>query len=119
MLSNDEDADNRTERTWGDIEKRTKYSHVDLIHMIGKIFMIFIRSLYYDPLCACVFYFCSYWVLVKLKNEDSKEKKIARIFSFCELFVGLIDGLFNWLIDWLIDWLISWLIYQIIGWSSD
>jgi len=34
-ISNDEDADNRTERTWGDIEKRTKYSHVDLIHMIG------------------------------------------------------------------------------------
>ena len=36
MYSNDEDADNRTERTWGDTEKRTKYSHVDLIHMIGK-----------------------------------------------------------------------------------
>jgi len=34
-ISNDEDKDNRTERTWGDIEKRTKYSHVDLIHMIG------------------------------------------------------------------------------------
>jgi len=34
-ISNDEDADNRTERTWGDTEKRTKYSHVDLIHMIG------------------------------------------------------------------------------------
>ena len=34
-VSNDEDADNRTERTWGDIEVRKKYSHVDLIHMIG------------------------------------------------------------------------------------
>merc|ERR550517_2476457 len=36
-ISNDEDADNRTERTWGNIEKRTKYSHVDLIHMIGGV----------------------------------------------------------------------------------
>merc|ERR1719367_1566003 len=34
-VSNDEDADNRTERTYGDIEIRKKYSHVDLIHMIG------------------------------------------------------------------------------------
>merc|ERR1719288_278591 len=34
-VSNDEDADNRTERTFGDIEQRKKYSHVDLIHMIG------------------------------------------------------------------------------------
>ena len=34
-VSNDEDADNRTERTWGDITVRKKYSHVDLIHMIG------------------------------------------------------------------------------------
>merc|ERR1711874_453103 len=34
-ISNDEDADNRTERTWGDITVRKKYSHVDLIHMIG------------------------------------------------------------------------------------
>merc|ERR1711963_1391107 len=34
-VSNDEDADNRTERTYGDIEGRKKYSHVDLIHMIG------------------------------------------------------------------------------------
>jgi hypothetical protein len=34
-LSQDEDADNRTERTWGNIELRTRYSHVDLIHMIG------------------------------------------------------------------------------------
>jgi len=34
-VSNDEDADNRTERTWGDVEERKKYSHVDLIHMIG------------------------------------------------------------------------------------
>ena len=31
----DEDADNRTERTHGDVEGRKKYSHVDLIHMIG------------------------------------------------------------------------------------
>ena len=30
-----QDADNRTERTFGDITQRTKYSHVDLIHMIG------------------------------------------------------------------------------------
>merc|ERR1712038_52612 len=34
-VSNDEDADNRTERTWGDVTDRKKYSHVDLIHMIG------------------------------------------------------------------------------------
>merc|ERR1712223_1968155 len=34
-VSNDEDADNRTERTFGDIESQKKYSHVDLIHMIG------------------------------------------------------------------------------------
>jgi len=34
-VSNDEDADNRTERTFGDCESRKKYSHVDLIHMIG------------------------------------------------------------------------------------
>jgi len=34
-VSQDEDADNRTERTWGNIELRTRYSHVDLIHMIG------------------------------------------------------------------------------------
>ena len=34
-VSNDEDADNRTERTWGDVSERKKYSHVDLIHMIG------------------------------------------------------------------------------------
>merc|ERR1712012_581798 len=34
-VSIDEDADNRTERTFGDIEQRKKYSHVDLIHMIG------------------------------------------------------------------------------------
>jgi len=33
--SNNEDADNRTERTFGDITQRKKYSHVDLIHMIG------------------------------------------------------------------------------------
>ena len=33
--SQDEDADNRTERTHGDVEGRKKYSHVDLIHMIG------------------------------------------------------------------------------------
>jgi seryl-tRNA synthetase len=34
-ISNDEDKDNRTERTYGDIKQRKKYSHVDLIHMIG------------------------------------------------------------------------------------
>merc|ERR1739848_413158 len=34
-VSNDEDADNRVERTWGNIEQTGKYSHVDLIHMIG------------------------------------------------------------------------------------
>ena len=34
-ISNDEDADNRTERTWGDVTERKKYSHVDLITMIG------------------------------------------------------------------------------------
>merc|ERR1711974_378540 len=33
----DEDADNRVERTWGDIEGRKKYSHFDLIHMIGGV----------------------------------------------------------------------------------
>ena len=33
-ISNDEDADNRTERTWGDVTERKKYSHVDLITMI-------------------------------------------------------------------------------------
>merc|ERR1711997_1200763 len=38
-VSNDEDADNRTERTFGDIESRKKYSHVDLIHMIGGVDM--------------------------------------------------------------------------------
>ena len=31
----DEDADNRTERTHGDVTGRKRYSHVDLIHMIG------------------------------------------------------------------------------------
>jgi len=36
-ISNDEDKDNRTERTWGDVTVRTKYSHVDLIHMIGGV----------------------------------------------------------------------------------
>ena len=35
-VSNDEDADNRTERTWGDVEMKKKYSHVDLITMIGR-----------------------------------------------------------------------------------
>jgi len=34
-ISNNEDADNRTERTWGDCTATNKYSHVDLIHMIG------------------------------------------------------------------------------------
>merc|ERR1712038_1244903 len=36
-ISNDEDADNRTERTWGDVTERKKYSHVDLITMIGGV----------------------------------------------------------------------------------
>jgi len=36
-VSNDEDKDNRVERTWGDIEGRKKYSHFDLIHMIGGV----------------------------------------------------------------------------------
>eukprot|EP00092_Neocalanus_flemingeri_P016229 GFUD01017572.1.p1 GENE.GFUD01017572.1~~GFUD01017572.1.p1 ORF type:complete len:589 (+),score=191.09 GFUD01017572.1:135-1901(+) len=36
-VSNDEDADNRTERTFGDCQARRKYSHVDLIHMIGGV----------------------------------------------------------------------------------
>ena len=30
-----QDEDNRTERTFGDVTHRKKYSHVDLIHMIG------------------------------------------------------------------------------------
>merc|ERR1711953_431359 len=34
-VSNDEDADNEVVRTWGDTNKKTKYPHVDLIHMIG------------------------------------------------------------------------------------
>jgi len=38
-ISNDEDADNRTERTWGDITLRTKYSHFYLIQMIGGVDM--------------------------------------------------------------------------------
>merc|ERR1740137_411026 len=38
-ISKDEDADNRTERTWGDITLRTKYSHFDLIQMIGGVDM--------------------------------------------------------------------------------
>ena len=35
LILKDEDADNRTERTHGDVAGRKKYSHVDLIHMIG------------------------------------------------------------------------------------
>jgi len=38
-VSNDEDKDNRTERTWGDVEAKKKYSHVDLITMIGGVDM--------------------------------------------------------------------------------
>eukprot|EP00096_Caligus_rogercresseyi_P014686 TRINITY_DN719_c0_g1_i2.p1 TRINITY_DN719_c0_g1~~TRINITY_DN719_c0_g1_i2.p1 ORF type:complete len:504 (-),score=205.81 TRINITY_DN719_c0_g1_i2:60-1571(-) len=34
-VSNDEDKDNRVEKTFGDVSSRKKYSHVDLIHMIG------------------------------------------------------------------------------------
>ncbi|CAK8689016.1 unnamed protein product [Clavelina lepadiformis] len=33
-VSNDEDADNRIERTWGDRSSRKKYSHVDLVVMV-------------------------------------------------------------------------------------
>ncbi|XP_003962930.1 serine--tRNA ligase, cytoplasmic [Takifugu rubripes] len=33
-ISNDEDADNKVERTWGDCAARKKYSHVDLVVMI-------------------------------------------------------------------------------------
>ncbi|XP_046890400.1 serine--tRNA ligase, cytoplasmic [Hypomesus transpacificus] len=33
-ISNDEDADNRVERTWGDCSVQKKYSHVDLVVMI-------------------------------------------------------------------------------------
>merc|ERR1712013_605096 len=36
-VSNDEDKDNRTERIFGDCNTRKKYSHVDLIHMIGGV----------------------------------------------------------------------------------
>merc|ERR1712025_1429337 len=36
-VSNDEDQDNRTERSFGDCTTRKKYSHVDLIHMIGGV----------------------------------------------------------------------------------
>jgi len=36
-VSNDEDADNRVERTWGDVTSKAKYSHFDLIHMIGGV----------------------------------------------------------------------------------
>ena len=35
--SNPQDKDNRTERIFGDCNTRKKYSHVDLIHMIGKL----------------------------------------------------------------------------------
>ena len=35
MLLIIQEADNRTERTFGDTTQRKKYSHVDLIHMIG------------------------------------------------------------------------------------
>ena len=51
IFSNDEDADNRTERTWGDITYRTKYSHVDLIHMIGRFLE---AKLLYNSLCPSV-----------------------------------------------------------------
>uniref|UniRef100_A0A8C7Y511 Serine--tRNA ligase, cytoplasmic n=1 Tax=Oryzias sinensis TaxID=183150 RepID=A0A8C7Y511_9TELE len=33
-ISNDEDADNKVERTWGDCSAQKKYSHVDLVVMI-------------------------------------------------------------------------------------
>ncbi|XP_032898455.1 serine--tRNA ligase, cytoplasmic [Amblyraja radiata] len=33
-ISNDEDADNKVEQTWGDCASRKKYSHVDLVVMV-------------------------------------------------------------------------------------
>lgn len=33
-ISNDEDNDNKVEKTWGDCEVRKKYSHVDLVVMV-------------------------------------------------------------------------------------
>uniref|UniRef100_A0A6I8PS94 serine--tRNA ligase n=1 Tax=Xenopus tropicalis TaxID=8364 RepID=A0A6I8PS94_XENTR len=33
-ISNDEDNDNKVERTWGDCEVRKRYSHVDLVVMV-------------------------------------------------------------------------------------
>lgn len=33
-ISNDEDADNKVERIWGDCSVRKKYSHVDLVVMV-------------------------------------------------------------------------------------
>ncbi|KAK6470585.1 serine--tRNA ligase [Huso huso] len=33
-ISNDEDADNKVERTWGDCSLQKKYSHVDLVVMV-------------------------------------------------------------------------------------
>ncbi|KAJ8379095.1 hypothetical protein AAFF_G00231000 [Aldrovandia affinis] len=33
-ISNDEDADNKVERTWGDCSVRKQYSHVDLVVMV-------------------------------------------------------------------------------------
>uniref|UniRef100_A0A8C5PBA8 Serine--tRNA ligase, cytoplasmic n=1 Tax=Leptobrachium leishanense TaxID=445787 RepID=A0A8C5PBA8_9ANUR len=33
-ISNDEDKDNKVERTWGDCDIRKKYSHVDLVVMV-------------------------------------------------------------------------------------
>ncbi|KAI1897182.1 hypothetical protein AGOR_G00080580 [Albula goreensis] len=33
-ISNDEDADNKVERTWGDCSAQKKYSHVDLVVMV-------------------------------------------------------------------------------------
>ncbi|TNN37574.1 Serine--tRNA ligase, cytoplasmic [Liparis tanakae] len=33
-ISNDEDADNKVERTWGDCSVQKKYSHVDLVVMV-------------------------------------------------------------------------------------
>lgn len=36
-VSNNEDEDNRTERTFGDITLRTKYSHVDLVNTVFDV----------------------------------------------------------------------------------
>lgn len=41
-VSNDED-ENKVERTFGDCEMKKKYSHVDLIHMIDGLLILYLR----------------------------------------------------------------------------